>query len=141
MEMRPFRNLAGHGGLFTDLLALTNGLASFFEARLALFTRESKAALVQLLVLAACLVAAAVLLAFGYVFLIATVIVGIARVTEWSWEWIALIAAGIHILLAVICILIAASRLKRHPFPETAAELKKDREWLKQLDGTTRPTN
>jgi uncharacterized membrane protein YqjE len=140
-ETSRSRNPAGRGGLFTNLLALANSLASFFEARLAVFTRESKTALVQLLVVAASLVAAAVLLAFGYVFLLATAIVGLARVTNFSWEWIALIAAGVHVLLAIICIVIAATRLKRHPFPETAAELKKDREWLRNLDQSSRPNN
>ncbi len=135
------RNPAGRGGLFPNLLALANALATFAESRLALFTRESKGALVQLLVLAACLVAAVLLVALGYVFLVATAIVAIAHAAGISWEWTALAAAGIHFLLALACLLVARSRLTKHPFPETTAELKKDREWLKNLDQASRPTN
>ena len=62
-ETMRFRNPAGHAGLLNNLVALTNSLAGFFETRLSLFARESKAALVHLLVLAGSVVAALVLLA------------------------------------------------------------------------------
>jgi hypothetical protein len=54
-EMTRSRNPAGHAGLLENLLALASALPELFEARFALFARDSKAALVQLLVLAACL--------------------------------------------------------------------------------------
>ena len=63
-----FRNPAGHAGLLHNLLALVNDLANFLESRLGLFAKESKTALVQVLVLVACLAAAAVFALFGYVF-------------------------------------------------------------------------
>jgi uncharacterized membrane protein YqjE len=140
METR-FRNPAGRTGFFINLLTLVNALASFFESRAALFAKESKAAIVQLLALVAVIVAALLLFAFGYVFLIATAVVSVARVAEISWIWAALIAAGAHILLALICLLIARGILSKAPYRETAAELKKDREWLRNLDETTRPRN
>ena len=140
-ETTRARNPAGRAGLFTNLLALANALASFAESRLALFAKESKGALAQLLLLVACLVAAVLLFAFGYVFLVATAIVAVARATDTPGEWIALGAAVVHIVLALVCLLIARSRLTWHPFPQTAAELKKDREWLKNLDQISRPTN
>ena len=140
-ETSRSRNPAGRAGLFSNLFGLANALATFTESRCALFVRESKSALVQLLVLAACLIAALLLFAFGYVFLIAAAIFGIARAAGISWEGIALVTAGVHILLALICVLIARGRMTKHPFPETATELKKDREWLRSLDQTTRPTN
>ncbi len=140
-ETSRSRNPAGRAGLFTNLLALANALATFAESRLGLFATESKGALAQLLMVAACLVGAVLLFAFGYVFLIATAIVGLAHAAQISWEWIALGAAGVHFFLALVCVLIARTRLTKHPFPETAAELKKDREWLRNLDQTSRPTN
>ncbi len=139
-EMRS-RNPAGRSGLFPNLFALANGLATFAESRLALFLKESKGAIAQLLVLAACLIAALLLIALGYVFLVATAIVAIAHAAGISWEWTALMAAGVHFLLALVCLLIARSRLTKRPYLETAAELKKDREWLKNLDQASRPTN
>lgn len=135
------RNPAGHAGLLTNLLALLNALAAFIESRVALFTKESKLALVQALVLAACLVGAVMLFALGYVFLIAAIIVGVAHIAQISWVWTAVAAAVLHFLFALICLLIARSKAKKAPFRETAAELKKDREWLRNLDETTRVTN
>ena len=127
--------------MLTNFLGLVNALAGFIESRLALLTRESKAALAQLLALAICLVAALLLFALGYLFLVGAAIVAVARFSDMSWEAIALAAAGGHFLLAVICLLIARSRITKQPFGEFVAELKKDREWLKNLDETSRPRN
>ena len=140
METR-FRNPAGRAGFFTNLLALINALASFFESRAALFAKESKAALVQLLALVAVIVAALLLFAFGYIFLIATAVASVAAIAQVSWLWVALIAAGAHIVLALVCLLIARGIMSKTPYRETAEELKKDREWLKNLDETSHPTN
>ena len=140
-EPMRLRNPAGHAGLLTNLLALLNGLAGFIESRVALFTKESKLALVQALVLAACLIGAVMLFALGYVFLIAAIIVGVAHIAQISWVWTAVAAAVLHFLFALICLLIARSKAKQAPFREIAAELKKDREWLRNLDETTRLTS
>jgi uncharacterized membrane protein YqjE len=136
-----FRNPAGHAGLLHNLLALVNALAGFLESRIGLFAKDSKTALVQVLVLVACLAAAAVLALFGYVFLIASAIAGLAHGLHISWIWITLAAAGLHFILALVCLLIARSRMKKSMFEATAAELKKDREWLKNLDKKNRSTN
>ena len=140
-ETMRFRNPAGHAGLLHNLLALVNDLAGFLESRLGLFAKESKTALVQVLVLVACLAGAAVLALFGYVFLIASAIAGLAHALQISWIWITLAAAGLHFILALICVLIARSRMKKSMFEATAAELKKDREWLKNLDKKNLSTN
>jgi uncharacterized membrane protein YqjE len=140
-ESMRFRNPAGHAGLLHNLLALVNDLAGFLESRLGLFAKESKTALVQVLVLAACLVGALVLALFGYVFLIASAIAGVAHALHTSWIWITLAAAGLHFILALICVLIARSRMKKSMFAATTAELKKDREWLKNLDKKSLSTN
>jgi uncharacterized membrane protein YqjE len=136
-----FRNPAGHAGLLHNLLALLNGLAGFLESRMGLFAKESKTALVQVLVLAACVIGALVLALFGYVFLIASVIAGVAHALHVSWIWITLAAAGVHFFFAVVCILIARARMKHSMFEATAAELKRDREWLKNLDKKSLSTN
>lgn len=133
-----FRNPAGHAGLLNNLLALTNALAGFFETRISLFARESKTALVPLLVLAASVVGALVLLASGYVFLIVSVVFAIAHALGVRWMWVALAAAGLHFLLAVGCGLVARAQLTKPMFAASIAELKRDREWLKSEDKKNR---
>jgi uncharacterized membrane protein YqjE len=100
---------------------------------------ESKAALVQCVVLAICLLAALMLAVFGYIFLIASVIVAIAHAAQISWISIALVAAGVHFFFAVLCLLIARTRMTKPMFRATSAELKKDAEWLKTLNTTSQP--
>src|ERR1700680_674164 len=133
-ENSPSRSRMRQTGFIGSLVALASALAEFFESRAALFATESKAALFQFVLIAVCLVAALLFFAFGYVFLLATAVVAIAHLANVSWLWIALAAAGLHILIALILLLIAWSGIKRPVFRATAAELKKDREWLKNLE-------
>ena len=135
------RNPAGHAGLLANLVALASALAEFFESRFVLLAQESKTALVQLLILAACLILALFLCMLGYVFLISSAIVGLVHLAEISWLWTALAAAGVHFLVALILLLFAYSRITKPVFRATLAELKKDREWLKNLDTANRPTS
>ncbi len=140
-ETMRFRNPAGHAGLLHNLVSLLNSLAGFLESRLALVTAESKTALVHLLVLVACLAAAAFLGLFGYLFLVASAIAGIAHAFQVSWIKITLGTAGLHFVLAFICVMIARSRMHKSMFEMTGTELKKDREWLKNLNKENRSTN
>ncbi len=135
-----FRNPAGHAGLLNNLVSLANTLAGFFETRINLFARESKGALVHLLLLAGAVVGALVLLASGYVFLIVSVIFGIAHAAGISWVWIALAAAVLHLLLAGGCAFFALLQIKKPMFEASVAELKRDREWLKSVNHKNRST-
>jgi len=136
-----FRNPAGHAGLLHNLLSLVSDLAGFLESRIGLFAKESKTALVHVIVLLGCLAGAAVLGLFGYVFLIASAIAGLGHGLHISWILITLAAPGLHFILALVCLLIARVRMKKSMFEATAAELKKDREWLKNLDKKNLSTN
>ena len=140
-ETMRFRNPAGHAGLLNNLVSLLNSVAGFLEARLALVSKESKTALVHVLVLVGCLAAAAFLAVFGYIFLVASAIVGLAHAFHISWVKMALMAAGLHFVLAFVCVMIARSRMNKSMFEMTAVELKKDREWLKNLDKQSHSTN
>ena len=135
------RNPAGRAGLLENLLALVSALADFFESRFALLAEESKVAAVQVLILVGCLVFALLLSALGYVFLITGVIVGLAHLAGISWPWIALAAAAVHFIIALVLLLVARSRITKPLFRTTLAELKKDREWLKNLDATNQSTS
>jgi uncharacterized membrane protein YqjE len=136
-----FRNPAGHAGLLHNLVSLLNSLAGFLESRIALFARESKTALVHVLVLVACLAAAAFLTVFGYIFLVSAAIAGLAHAFHVSWVKITLGAAVLHFLLAFVCVLIARARMHKSMFEMTTVELKKDREWLKNQDKKSHSTN
>jgi uncharacterized membrane protein YqjE len=140
-ETKRSRSPAGHSGLLENLVALASALADFFESRFVLLAQESRVALVQLLVLAICLVVAAILVAVGYIFLVITAIAGLAHLAGISWLWITLAAAGVHFVIALVLILVARTRIAKPLFPVTASELKKDREWLKNLDETSQPTS
>lgn len=140
-ETMRFRNPAGHAGLIHNLVSLLNSLAGFLESRVALFARESKTALVHVLVLVGCLAAAAIMGLFGYVFLVGSAIAGLAHALHVSWVKITLGAALLHFLLAFILVMVAKSRMHKSMFEMTSVELKKDREWLKNLDKKSHSTN
>jgi uncharacterized membrane protein YqjE len=133
-ESMRFRNPAGHAGLVNNLISLANSLAAFFETRLSLFARESKDALLHLLLLAGAVVAALILIAAGYVFLVVSVIFAIAHAAGVSWVWIALAAAGVHFAFAVGCGMFAFGQIKKPMFRVSVEELKRDREWLKSVN-------
>jgi uncharacterized membrane protein YqjE len=140
-DTNPSPNPSGHAGLLENLFALAGALTGFFEARFALFARESKAALVQLFVLAACSILALLFCVLGYVFLIASGVVGLAYLAGISWVWTALAAAGAHFVIALILLFVARSQMTKPFFRATLTELKGDREWMKNLNATNQPTS
>jgi uncharacterized membrane protein YqjE len=140
-ETTRSRNPAGHAGLLENVLALASALTEFFEGRFALFAQESKAGLVQLLVLSACSILALIFCVLGYVFLITSGVVGLAHLAGISWVWMALAAAGAHFVIALVLILVARSQMTRPFFRATLTELKGDRQWLKNLNATNQPTS
>jgi len=127
--------------LLENLLALVSAVVDFFESRFALLAQESKVAAVQVLILVGCLIFALLLSALGYVFLITGAVVGLAHLAGISWPWIALAAAAVHFIIALVLLLVARSRITKPLFRTTLAELKKDREWLKNLDATNQSTS
>ena len=135
------QNPAGRAGLLENLLALVSALADFFDSRFALLAEESKVAAVQVLILVGCLIFALLLSALGYVFLITGAVVGLAQLAGISWPWKALAAAAVHFIIALVLLLVARSRITKPLFRTTLAELKKDREWLKNLDATNQSTS
>jgi len=134
-EPAPSRSRPRQAGLIGSLVALASALADFFESRAALLASESKAALTQFLVAAGCLVAAVLFFAFGYIFLLASAVVAFAHMANVSWLWVALAAAGLHFVIALVFLLVAGTGIKRPIFRVTMEELKRDREWLKDLEG------
>jgi uncharacterized membrane protein YqjE len=132
-EPMRFRNPAGHRGLLDNLFGTLNTFVAFFESRFELAAQESKSALVNAVVLAVCVAAAVMLCAIGFVFLLVGAVAALAHALHISWIWVAIAVAMILFVLAILCVIIARSRMKKPMFRATAAELKKDREWLKTL--------
>src|ERR1044071_9044861 len=121
-ESSRSRNPAGHAGLLQNLLALVSALAEFFESRFALLAEESKAAALQVLILAGCLIFALLLCAIGYIFLITGLVAGLAHLVGISWPWIAFAAAALHFIVALVLVLIARSRMTK-PFFRATLEI------------------
>jgi uncharacterized membrane protein YqjE len=135
------RNPAGHAGLFRTLLSLVSALAGFFGSRLELLAKESQIALIHALIIVGCVALAAVLGIFGYLCLVVSLVAGLAHALHIWWIWIALALAGLHFVLAAICVLVARAKMKTPIFESIALELKKDREWLKNLENNNHFTN
>ena len=131
-------NPAGHAGLIDNAIGLISALFAYVETRAALLAVESKAMLLQLAAVIAFALGALIAVVFGYVFVLASLIAGIAYRTGVSWTWIALGAGLLHIVLALVCVLLAKAKLTGRLYPETRAELKRDQQWLKSL-GKTEP--
>lgn len=131
------RNPAGHSGLLGSALGLISAVTEFFESRFALAAEESKSAALQLLILIGCVIAALALCIMGYVFLIVSAVVGLAHLLGTSWPMIALLAALLHFIIALVLLLVARSAISKPMFRDTVDELKKDREWLKNLNQST----
>ena len=136
-ESPPSHNPAGHAGLLENALALLTAAADFFESRLALAAKESKSAALQILIMIGSLLFAGLLCVMGYVFLIVSAIAGLAHLAGTSWPWIALIVGLVHFIIALVLLLIARSRITKPIFRDTVDELKKDREWLRNLNQST----
>ncbi len=132
------RNPSGHAGLIDNAIGLISALFAYVETRAALLAVESKALLLQLAALAAFALGALIAVVFGYIFILGSLIIGIAHLSGISWTWIALGAGLLHIALAVVCVLLAKAKLTGRLYPETRAELKKDQQWLKSLGKTGR---
>jgi uncharacterized membrane protein YqjE len=136
-ESPQSHNPAGHSGLVENALALLTAAADFFESRLALAANESKSAALQILIMIGSLLFAGLLCVMGYVFLIVSAIAGLAHLAGTSWPWIALIVGLVHFMIALVLLLIARSRITKPMFRDTVDELKKDREWLRNLNQST----
>jgi uncharacterized membrane protein YqjE len=131
-------NPAGHAGLIDNAIGFVSALFAYVETRAALLAVESKSMLLQLGLVVAFGVGAIIALVFGYIFVLASIVVGIAHAAGISWTWVALGAGLLHIVLAVVCVFLAKSKLRGRLYAETRMELKRDQQWLKSL-GKTAP--
>jgi len=119
---------SGIGASFSSLGAHA---IDHLRLRLGLLEVEGKEAGVHYVKLIIWLVAALVFALLGYILLLIATAFLIATYSSISWMWIALAAAGIHLLLVVICVGVVKSKLKKPVLQATMQELKQDAQWLK----------
>ena len=105
---------------------------SYAKARVELFAIEAKEAGSHYGIAAGMFGAAAILVLFGYVFLMIAAVFGIALLFDADWAWIAVMGVNalLHLGGAFALVLIARRRLKTGPFACTKEEFKKDQLWL-----------
>src|SRR5436305_14675133 len=95
-------NPAGHAGLIDNAIGLISALFAYVETRAALLAVESKALLLQLAAVIAFALGALTAVLFGYIFILASLIAGIAHRSGISWTWTALGAGMLDIALALV---------------------------------------
>ncbi len=128
-----------HEGIGSLSAGALSSLLDHLEARADLFrweAREAKSRMVQRIV---CLLA-------GSVMVIAAYAVGVAALVGWlsqsqglSWPVAAGFVALGHLLIGLILLLFASRRGKSALFPDSVAELRRDRELLRRRSERTRP--
>jgi uncharacterized membrane protein YqjE len=104
----------------------------YSKARAQLVLIEAKEAGANYGIAAGMFGAALVLVLFGYLFLMMTLVFGIALLFEddHAWIWVLAGVAVLHLGGAGALVMMALRRLKAEPFPCTKEELRNDKLWL-----------
>lgn len=124
--------MAADGGFFTHVGETFSASAQYLRARMRLMGVESREALGHYLWIVIYLVAALVMLAFTYVFFVVSAVFLIQHLTDVHWGWVLLAAAGAHLVVVIVCALVAKAKFAQPMFQTTLAELKKDQKWLRR---------
>jgi uncharacterized membrane protein YqjE len=117
------------GNPFREWLA---SALKFFELKLHLLGFESREAGVHLAILAALIASSIALLVGALVFLAVFLLFLIIKITGWEWGWAALLTAVLLLVMSAGAAFFLRSRITKPLYTLTFAELRKDREWLRQ---------
>ena len=133
--MKHSTSPAGSTGLFADAAGFLAATLRYLKARLTLAGMEARAAGAHYGTAAALVAGALFIAVLGYVFLIITLVFGIAAAFDGASAWIAVMGAAalLHLGGAALLLWVARRRCKGGAFDDTLAELKKDQQWLNQL--------
>jgi|SRR4051794_15948234 len=107
-------------------------LLKILELKAKLLGFEGREAGVHLLILTVLFASTVVFLVTALIFLAVFLLFVIIKLTGWEWGWAALLSAVVLIILSGIAAILLRNRITRPLFTLTLAELRKDREWLKQ---------
>ncbi len=130
---------AGQGSPGSVPETWSEALGSLIHARIALLQLELRGAARQVGKCGLLLATAALAMLFAWALALAGGITALAVATTWPWHWIALAAAGLHVLVAALCLQVAKTT-PPPALPVTRAEFQKDCEWLNTLK-TPRKSN
>jgi uncharacterized membrane protein YqjE len=117
---------------FVHAVGWTGAALKYIKARAELVFIEVKEAGAHYGAAAGMFAGAAVLVLFGYTFLLIAAVFGIALLFDSDYAWIIVMGglALLHIAGALVLVLIGRRRLKTGPFVQTKEEFKKDQLWL-----------
>ncbi len=115
-------------------------LMTLLASRIALIQLEAREGARNGAKRAARMIAAVICVFFTWALLLAGGIAAISAACGWTWHWVALAAAGIHLLIAL---LLAGGLGKAAPpsFPITRAEFQKDRQWFENFQKKPKSNN
>lgn len=122
-------------GMWSHSLSLVTEALRYLKARAVLAGEEAKAAGAKYGVAAAMVAGALFIVTLGYIFLVVTVVfaIGLAFDSPHAWLGVLVGATLLHFIGAAVLIILAKKRVGKSAFPETLAEIEKDRLWLRQL--------
>lgn len=120
------------GGLLAQLTALIGTQLAYLRARFELAGIEGKEALINWAIIVALGVVALVVVIFGYLFVVASIVALIAWACGGgiAYFWTALGAGILHLVIAAALGFVAKTRISRRMFEATMEEFKKDQIWL-----------
>ena len=123
---------AAREGFFGHVAGVLSASAEYLKSRFQLAGLEAKEAALHYGIIVALVIAALVVVFFGYIFLCFFAIFGIAALIggDYAWIWVTLGMALLHFGAAVGCLLYAKKRLSEPMFTATMHEFRKDQEWL-----------
>jgi uncharacterized membrane protein YqjE len=113
-------------GILAELLNFFSSFGEHLQALVTLAGLESREAAGIYLRALVAVIAALVLLLFGYLLTLIFVAFALAALFHWDWIWISLGLAVVHFLLVGGCLLYLKARLKSPVFTATSAELQRD---------------
>jgi len=111
----------------------TDALACLVSSRISIIQAESKDAAAAGMRKAVFAVVSALCVVSAWILLLAGAVGAVSAATPWAWYHVAFAAAGLHLAIAVIALLLAKGK-SAPSFPITRAEFEKDREWLNRLN-------
>ena len=113
-------------GAFANIL-------DYLQIRLALLSLEMREARTDLIRRGLCFAGGLFFFLFAYGCLLTGGIAGLASLFKCEWFVIALIAAILHLVLAIWLFLSATRKFSSPPFRDTINEIERDRQWLNDL--------
>ena len=108
------------------------------ELKLRLLGFEGREAGVHLLILAVLIAGTVALFVGSLIFLAIFLLFLIIKITGWEWGWAALLVTVVLLVLSGVTAVLLRTRITKPLFTLTLAELRKDREWLRQTRESSR---